>query len=483
MPYSHRVFGRHQDLELELEQALAELPVLDAHTHLVGGKLGARGLHDVLLYHMLVSDLYPAGCPSGARLTEYPRWPTQEEAHRRIQEALPFLPHIRNTSMFWGLRLILRDLYNWHEPITADNWRKLDDIIRERAADRAWHHSILDRLKIQRTVTEIARREKGEDDERLQYALEWGFFTRSQWGEFDTALYELERCWGRKPESPSPIGAGKRPATERMIRSLGDVRDAVLHYAENIPYDQVLATATHISTDIEFRHVSDREMEAALSHRAQAGPAERDVYASYVNELFLTELEKRGDRIVYQFSFAAEPLPVETASRISQRTIAQVAEMIGRHPRLHFQCFLSSRHANQSLCTLARELPNFSLVGYWWHNFFPDAIRQVMAERLEMLPLNKQIGFFSDAYCVEWTYGKMLLVRKLLAGVLADKIALGQYTFGEAVGIAAATLFDTPQTLLKITPREDRQQAAQPPRAAKNGRHQARPAKRQEILP
>lgn len=49
MPYSHRVFGRHQDLELELEQALAELPVLDAHTHLVGGKLGARGLHDVLL--------------------------------------------------------------------------------------------------------------------------------------------------------------------------------------------------------------------------------------------------------------------------------------------------------------------------------------------------------------------------------------------------------------------------------------------------
>ena len=48
---------------------------------------------------------------------------------------------------------------------------------------------------------------------------------------------------------------------------------------------------------------------------------------------------------------------------------------------------------------------------------------------------------------------------------------------------AKVAMFDTPQTLLKITPREDRQQAAQPPRAAKNGRHQARPAKRQEILP
>ena len=35
-----------------------------------------------------------------------------------------------------------------------------------------------------------------------------------------------------------------------------------------------------------------------------------------------------------------------------------------------------------------------------------DAIRQVMEERLDMLPANKQIGFFSDAYCVEWSYAK-----------------------------------------------------------------------------
>jgi len=440
-----------------LEQALAELPAFDAHTHLVGGRLGARGLHDVLLYHMLVSDLYPAGCPSGARLTQYPGWPTRDEAHRRIQEALPFLPLIRNTSMFWGLRLILRDLYDWEEPITADNWRRLDDLIGERADDRAWQRGILDRLNIQRTVTEFARRGEGEDDDRLQYALEWGFFTRCQWGEFDTALYELERCWGRLPESPSPIGAGKRPATERTIRSLQDVRDAVRHYVDHIPYGQVVAMATHLSTDIDFRPVGDREMEEALGRRAQAGPAERDVYASYVNELFLTGLEAHADEIVFQFSLAAEPLPFETASRVSQRTIAQLAEMIGRHPRLRFQCFLSSRHANQSLCTLARELPNLSLVGYWWHNFFPDAIRQVMAERLEMLPLNRQIGFFSDAYCLEWTYGKMLLVRKLLAGVLADKVALGQYTFDEAVGIAAATLFDSPRALLNLTPKQDGQ--------------------------
>lgn len=437
----------------DLESALATVPVFDIHTHLVGGKLGARGLHDVLLYHMVVSDLYSAGCPSGARLTQYPGWPDEAEAHARIEEALPFLPHIQNTSSWWGVRIILKDLYQWREPITCDNWRRLDSIIRERADDRAWHHSILDRLNIRRTGTEIARRGHGEDDARLQYALEWGFFTRCQWGEFDTALYELERCWGRTPESPSPIGSGGRPKTERTIRALADVHAAVQHYVGAIPYAQVLATATHLSTDIDYRVVSDAEMESALARRAQAGERERDIYASYVNELFLTELEKHGNEIVFQFSFGAEPLPFETGSRLNQRTISQLAEMIARHPKLRFQCFLSSRHANQSLCTLARELPNFSLAGYWWHNFFPDTIRQVMTERLDMLPANKQVGFFSDAYCVEWVYAKAILVRKQLARVLADKVAQGQYADTEALEIARRILFDTPQALLGMKPR------------------------------
>src|SRR5437762_3638745 len=246
-----------KDLVSELEQALADVPVFDIHTHLVGGKLGARGLHDLLLYHMVVSDLYAAGCPSGARLTQFPRWATRKEANARIQEALPFLSRIQNTSSFWGMRMILADLYDWRQPITRENWSKLDAVVRERADDRSWHHSILDRLNIQRTGTELARRGKGEDDHRLQYSLEWGFFTRCQWGEFDTALYELERCWGRKPESPSPIGSGARPKTERAIRNVADVHAAVDHYVNSIPYGQVLSTATHISTDIEFRLVTN----------------------------------------------------------------------------------------------------------------------------------------------------------------------------------------------------------------------------------
>jgi hypothetical protein len=252
-----------------------------------------------------------------------------------------------------------------------------------------------------------------------------------------------------------PIGSGGRPVTERVIQSLADVEEAVSHYVNAIPYDQILSTATHLSTDIDYRLVSEAEMEAALARRGTAGPNERDIYASYINEKFLTKLERQADRIVFQFSFGAEPLPFETGSRLRQETIRQLGEMIGRHPRLRFQCFLASRHANQSLCTLARELPNFSLAGYWWHNFFPDVMRQIIGERLDMLPANKQIGFFSDAYCVEWTYAKALMVRKQLARVLTERIGQGQFSLDEALEFARQILFATPRELLSMTPKDE----------------------------
>lgn len=433
-------------------ESLWDVPVLDAHTHLTSGKLGAAGLHDILLYHMAVSDVYAAGCPSGKRLTEYPEVPDQHEAHARLREALPFLNQVRNTSTSWGIRLILRDLYGWQDSVTEDNWQTLDARIRERAQDGVWHREIMQRANIRRFCTEIARREDGSDDDILHYSLEWAFFTRCQWGEYDTALYELERCWGKSPGSPAAIG-GARPKPERVIEAVQDVHEAVAWYVDHIPVDRVLSTATHLSTDIGYREVSDTEMTQALERRSSAGPGERDCYASYINEAFLSALEARcGDSVVFQFSFGAEPLPFETGSRVFQRTIGQLAAMIARHPGLRFQCYLSSAHVNQSLCTLSRELPNFSLAGYWWHNFFPAIIERVIDERLDMLPLNRQVGFFSDAYCIEWAWAKVHLVKRVLARVLAKRIGAGQYNEEEAIGIARAILYETPQTLLGMRP-------------------------------
>jgi hypothetical protein len=64
-----------------------------------------------------------------------------------------------------------------------------------------------------------------------------------------------------------------------------------------------------------------------------------------------------------------------------------------------------------------------------------------------------QFGFFSDAYCVEWSYAKAALVRKILARVLADRVDVGQFDVPGALAFARAILFDSPQSLLGMVPR------------------------------
>ncbi|MGH7142900.1 MAG: hypothetical protein ACREJ2_02055 [Planctomycetota bacterium] len=443
----------NQTQSRDLREALRAVPILDPHSHLVGGHLGAQGLHDILLYHMSVSDLYGAGCPSGKRLTEYPGWPTQAEAHARLTEALPFLKQVKNTSIQWGVRTILRDLYGVEQPVDETNWRAIDGKIRERAQDAGWHREILHRQNIQAGCTELARRENGEGDDFLHYCLEWTFFARTQWGEFDTALYELERAWKSQPKSPLPIGGKNRPPAPNTIRTVDEVKEAVRYVGSVIPYDKVVSVATHLGAEIDYTPPSDAEMQRAIDNRQNATLRERDLYAAYIHELFLAELEKRADRITFQFATAAEPMPFETCSRIPQATFAHIGRMVERHPKLKFQCFLSSHHGNQTMCSMCRELPNLSMAGIWWHNFFPNIMRQVLEDRLDMLPMNRQIAFFSDAYCVEWSYAKAVLVREVLADALIARVERGQYSREDAIEVARGVLFDSPQSLLKMTPR------------------------------
>ena len=434
-----------------LREGLAAMPLLDVHTHLDAGHLTARGLHDVLLYHMVVSDLVSAGCPTRARLSDEP---PPDEVESRLVEAIPYLIHIQNTSCFWGVRLILRDLYGWDAPITLGNWREVDAIIRERAHDSGWAREVMRRAGVHRACTELWRGRGGSADDILQYALEWAFFARAQWGDNDIPLYELECAWNEaEPGAPLPVNLGDRRAQiARTIHTVDDVYAAMAHYVDRIPFARVLSTAQHLSTDLDLHDVTEAEMAAALRHREQASEADRDIYASFILGAFLSAVEQKPQRLVCQFSFGAEPLPFETGSKLRQESVFQLARIIARHPGVQFQIFLASAHANQALCSLCRELPNRSLAGYWWLSFFPSYIRQIISERLDMLAANKWAGFFSDAYALDWTYAKSVITREQWGEVLATRVQQGQYSIDEALSIARQVLYEAPQRLLGMEP-------------------------------
>jgi len=116
-------------LSLELLDDLHAVPLLDAHTHLVEASLGREGFM-TSSFIIWGERLYAAGCPTGARLTNI------RLAHSRggggaPPGSSPFPSYVYNTSISWGTRIILKDLYGWGDPVTADNWQRVDALIRD----------------------------------------------------------------------------------------------------------------------------------------------------------------------------------------------------------------------------------------------------------------------------------------------------------------------------------------------------------------
>ena len=64
-----------------------------------------------------------------------------------------------------------------------------------------------------------------------------------------------------------------------------------------------------------------------------------------------------------------------------------------------------------------------------------------------MLPMTRCCGFFSDAYCVEWVYGKSKLARRELAFALAQLVEEGYLAEGTAIEVARHYLSENPRRI------------------------------------
>ncbi len=438
-----------QELTSQLETALWDIPFICIHAHLDPKQLVAQGLHHILLYHMPLTELYSAGMPNGNRLSWYA---SKEEARTRILEALPYLKYVKNTSLQWLVKRILGDLYEWNAPITASNWEEIDGIIATKSEDSNRARDLLKRANVASSSTEYRLRDEGQADDIFTYALEWAFFTRAQQNQNDSPLFELEWTWSQDgPAAPLPVNIDRAKfIAQRKIATLDDVHEAMDHYISLVPFDKLVCAANHFSTDINYIDVTEEQMKKSLRNRDRATEHDRDVFTCYILQQYLNALEQASKKVVFTFSVGAEPMEHETASLLPQKTLGQLMNVFAKYPALQFVCFSSSAFSEQSLCTLVRELPNFNVAGYWWHNFFPPYIQDIFNTRLDLLPLNKQIGFFSDAYHLDWLYGKALLVRKCMASVFARKILAGRYNFDECLDIAKEICYNTPKTLFKL---------------------------------
>jgi len=107
-----------------------------------------------------------------------------------------------------------------------------------------------------------------------------------------------------------------------------------------------------------------------------------------------------------------------------------------------FELVIGAPGNNLDAAQAARIYPNAHLGGLWWYNFRPSTYRQAMQVRLEAVPAMKAALVASDARCIEWCYGKILMVKLLLAQFLREQIEHEWIGEDDALWVARSWLYD-----------------------------------------
>src|SRR5262249_50643646 len=95
-----------------------------------------------------------------------------------------------------------------------------------------------------------------------------------------------------------------------------------------------------------------------------------------------------------------------------QRTsLSQYAELFNAFPDVTFSISVLSSGQNQELVSYAWIFPNVVTNGHWWYSNVPAYIEPDLRARLLAVPKTKQIGYYSDAYKLEFVLPKFNMYR------------------------------------------------------------------------
>jgi glucuronate isomerase len=135
-----------------------------------------------------------------------------------------------------------------------------------------------------------------------------------------------------------------------------------------------------------------------------------------------------------------------------QRTsLSHYKELFNRFPDVTFPVSVLTSGQNQELVAYSWLFPNVLPHGHWWYSNTPPYIKKDLTERLTAVPKTKLLGYYSDAYKLEFVKPKYAMYRRVLATVLADEfVRPGALSETDAVALGTRLLRDNVKEVFKM---------------------------------
>jgi glucuronate isomerase len=419
----------------ELLDEMMRWPIFDPHSHIDPHRPAARNFDEVLGYHYYTELAHSAGMPAE-------RVAPDLAPRARAGNLAEHLDQIDNTVQYSWLLEIARTFHGFpHERITPGTIGDLYDRA-ERAHDgAAWDREVWSRSR-----------------------LEAVFLTN----EFDDPLegWDLAKYVPCLRTDDLVLKLHEGGTIERLRRSTDvDVQDvATLRRAIGMLFERFVARgaracAISLPPDFVPQPGSPKRAATPLRRALNQMDLRPDEHAEIRGLVFWTLAEFCAEfRLPFDLMIGpirnVYPAGVSGGRDLFDRrvSLADYRTLFNHFSGVTFPVSTLSPDAGAELVAYAWIFPNVVPLGHWWYSNIPAFIAADLRARLQAVPKVKQVGYYSDAYKLEFILPKFNMFRRVLAETLADDAIRGRgWSIERALELARLVLLENPRKIFGRT--------------------------------
>jgi glucuronate isomerase len=406
-----------QSLLQRLRSEIDRIPIVDSHSHVPGPKPTATSLDDILGYHYYTELAHSAGMPKTCLEQGF-------EPRERCRTLLQWLPRLANTAQHsWFVRVCRDHLgYAGHAPTQADADFLFDSATKVFNA-AGWEQELWKRTKVEAVFL------TNDFDDPLT-----GFDTRRYVPclRTDDLVFHFHK---------DEVRARLAKATGIDRRDVPGVREAVGRLFTHFISKGAKACAISLPPDFSPEPVSPEAFGKALLSD-EAGNTDRQNGLFWMLAEFCQDHRLPFDLMIGVNRRVYENGVFQGQDLFDRRTsLLQFRKLFNAFPKVVFPVSVLDGAQNQELASHAWIFPNVVAHGHWWYANIPGIITRDLRERLQAAPLGKLVGYYSDAYKLEFVLPKFAMFRGILSKVLAeDLVEPGYLTEEQAVAAAIELL-------------------------------------------
>lgn len=403
----------HDRLALDLYSEICRIPLIDPHSHINPHRPASRGLDDILGYHYYTELAHSAGMGHGPLAAN-------ADPRERVREIVYHMELFDNTAQYhWFLEIARAFLDFDGSRLTIADATWLCNQAERLMAAPDWEEQVLKKSHVEKIflTNDFDDPLEGFDTNRYVPCL-----------RTDDLVFHLD-----KPEVRQRLAK----ATGVEVGDAATLRKAIRALFEHFCRRGAKACAISLPPDFAPTRTDDAK------HRYHVFW----LLAEHCREFGLPfDLMIGVNRRVYEKGV------YQGQDLFDQRTsLIQYAELFNAFPEVTFPISVLTSSQNQELVSYGWIFPNVVTNGHWWYSNVPPYIEPDLRARLSAVPKIKQIGYYSDAYKLEFCLPKYNMYRRILARVLADDfVRTHVYTESQALQLARLLLRDNVRRIFEV---------------------------------